>query len=284
MQHLVVDVHLAHLWLHAIALLLLQLLLVLLLLVRLPHLADACGLNKIRQLEDGLLNAALALQELALLRPVQRDRHRVAAALQEHQEARVLRGDVPHLHHLRHATALLELCNLQAAKHLTLLLGEFVGIAIVLVTVRVTLVVLGSLCLLLCVRRLCRRRLLLPALARVHQLLRLHEFLEDLLELGEDGVVLLPFLIPAEVNRRGHILQLHLILVLLGLLLPRRRRRRLLLLLPLPLLIPEGLLVALGGLAPLPALLRRGELLPFRRSLRGHLPCATRATQPGSCP
>ena len=58
---LVINVQLAHLGLHALARFLLQLLRLGLLKVRLPHLADARGLDELGQLERRLLQATLAL-------------------------------------------------------------------------------------------------------------------------------------------------------------------------------------------------------------------------------
>ena len=71
--HVVVDVHLAHLGRHLVALLGLELLAILLLRVSLSHVTDPGGLDEIGKLERGLLNAALSLQVLALLGPVARD-------------------------------------------------------------------------------------------------------------------------------------------------------------------------------------------------------------------
>mmetsp|Transcript_27332 Transcript_27332/g.73910 ORF Transcript_27332/g.73910 Transcript_27332/m.73910 type:complete len:436 (-) Transcript_27332:858-2165(-) len=101
MQHLVVNVHLAHLGLHPCALFGLQRLGALLLRVPLTHLPNACSLYEVWQLEGRLLDTPLALQVLAFLGPVTRHRCCVSVGLQVNQHLRVGRGHVPHFHHVR---------------------------------------------------------------------------------------------------------------------------------------------------------------------------------------
>ena len=109
-QHSVVDVDFAHLRLHALLHPLPQ---ALVRVVRaLAHLCDAGRLDKVRQLEWRLVEAALVLQELALLAPVLGHRHRVAHALQPHQKQRVLCCYVPAFHNVWPPHDLLQLGDL----------------------------------------------------------------------------------------------------------------------------------------------------------------------------
>ena len=80
-EHLIVNVNLTHFWLHALAHLLLQRLRLIRLRRLLAQLADPSLLDKVRQLEWNLVNAALVLKISSLLCPVARHRHRVSNLL-----------------------------------------------------------------------------------------------------------------------------------------------------------------------------------------------------------
>ena len=88
-SHVIVDIHLSHLGGHLIPLLGLHLLPILLLLVGLAHVRNAGGLNEVRELERRLLNAALALEVLALLGPVPGDRDRIPVSLTRWEDSQV---------------------------------------------------------------------------------------------------------------------------------------------------------------------------------------------------
>lgn len=94
-EYLVIDVDFSHLWLHALAHLLLERLGLISLGGLLPQLADPGLLNEVRQLEGNLVDAALVLQITTLLRPVPRHRDRVPDLFALEEEEWVLRGHVP---------------------------------------------------------------------------------------------------------------------------------------------------------------------------------------------
>ena len=94
-QHLVINVDLAHLWLHSLPHLLLERLCIVRLACLLAELADSGLLDEVRQLEWYLVDAALVLEIAALLCPVSGDRHGIPDLLAFEEEERVFRRDVP---------------------------------------------------------------------------------------------------------------------------------------------------------------------------------------------
>mmetsp|Transcript_12982 Transcript_12982/g.28101 ORF Transcript_12982/g.28101 Transcript_12982/m.28101 type:complete len:402 (-) Transcript_12982:2-1207(-) len=277
-QHLVVDVELAHLGVRLLSALRLEPLLGLLLHDGLPNLGDSGGLDELRELEGRLLDAALAGHVLALAAPVLRDVDRVAVRLQVDQQARVGGCGVPDLDDVGAPHQGLQLRHGHAADDLALLLGQILSVVLIFT-------VLG----LLQQRGLGLRPLLLVLALLVVVallLLRLH-VLEALHDGGELGVDVHA----CALHHLGHdVLDLDVVDVILGgdlggdfalaaglaALLSRLRRTLirgllLLLLLLLALLLLVGPALALLG-CPL-VLLRRGLvlLLDLLRGLGLHL-------------
>lgn len=113
-QHLVVDVYLAHLGADALARLGLALLGGLLLHHRVADLRDARLRDELGQLEGRLLHAHLACQVLTDVAPVSGHGHAAAVGLQGHQQARVAGSHVVRLHHIRPRNELLQFCYTQS--------------------------------------------------------------------------------------------------------------------------------------------------------------------------
>mmetsp|Transcript_12843 Transcript_12843/g.38241 ORF Transcript_12843/g.38241 Transcript_12843/m.38241 type:complete len:312 (+) Transcript_12843:803-1738(+) len=124
-QHLVVDVHAAHLGRDAVPLQRRHLLLRVGLLDRAPDLLDARLRDELRQLPGLLLHAPLALEVAALVAPVARHGHGVPRRLEEHEQLGVAGRDVVRLHDLGVGHGLLELGHGHARGGLALLFGHF---------------------------------------------------------------------------------------------------------------------------------------------------------------
>lgn len=148
-QLLVVDINLAHLGLHPLPRLGLQLGRILLLLDRVPELHDSRVLDKIRQVKWHLLNTALALEVLPLLVPVRRDRNRVTVALELHQQVRVRGRHVDPVYHLWVLSHLLQDCDTHPVEALELLFRRLLGLGVGIRAGHVVVGFLGGLCVLL---------------------------------------------------------------------------------------------------------------------------------------
>ena len=102
-EDLVVDVDLAHLGLHPLLLLALELLRVLLLEHARADLLDASRRDELGKLEGGLFHPALAHQKLALLAPVLGHGDGIAVRLEVHEQPRVVCRRVPRLRERKRA-------------------------------------------------------------------------------------------------------------------------------------------------------------------------------------
>mmetsp|Transcript_7489 Transcript_7489/g.19479 ORF Transcript_7489/g.19479 Transcript_7489/m.19479 type:complete len:515 (+) Transcript_7489:672-2216(+) len=174
-QHLIVDVNLAHLGLHALLLLALELLRVLLLHDRRADPLDARRGNELGQLEGRLLDTALAHQKLPLLAPVLWHGDRVAVRFEMHKQPRVGCSHVPLLDHFRLGDELLELSDGEALELLLLLLRH---LRVLLLLLLLGALVLRALVLLLL-------RLAVRGAPLAQQLLRRVELAKHVRQLGE---------------------------------------------------------------------------------------------------
>mmetsp|Transcript_27665 Transcript_27665/g.62589 ORF Transcript_27665/g.62589 Transcript_27665/m.62589 type:complete len:346 (-) Transcript_27665:46-1083(-) len=121
-EHLVIDVDLAHLGLHPFLLFAFELLRILLLHHRGTDLLDAGGLDELWKLERRLLYTALSHEKFALLAPMLWHRDRVAVALEMDEQPGVGCSDIPLLDNLWLAHQLLQLGDREPLQLLLLLL------------------------------------------------------------------------------------------------------------------------------------------------------------------
>mmetsp|Transcript_58540 Transcript_58540/g.155852 ORF Transcript_58540/g.155852 Transcript_58540/m.155852 type:complete len:211 (+) Transcript_58540:1191-1823(+) len=120
-QNLIVDVQLAHLWMHLLAVLLLQRCLLLLLHDGLADLGDPSRLDEVGQFERRFFDASFPSHVFPLAHPVPRHRACVSVSFQVHQEPWVSGSGVPHLDNVRSSHQGLQLCD----RHSTLKLSFF---------------------------------------------------------------------------------------------------------------------------------------------------------------
>mmetsp|Transcript_58186 Transcript_58186/g.138549 ORF Transcript_58186/g.138549 Transcript_58186/m.138549 type:complete len:317 (-) Transcript_58186:79-1029(-) len=124
MQHLVVDVELAHFGVNLFSVLLLQGGLLVLLHDGLANLRNARGLDVLWKLEGGLLHTSLSCHVLPLAVPMARHSACVPVRLQVHQESWICSCCIPHLHDIGSFHQGLQLCHRDLPSQSSLLLGQ----------------------------------------------------------------------------------------------------------------------------------------------------------------
>ena len=106
----------------------------------LAHRLDTGALDKVRQVERRLLEAALSLQVLALGAPMSRHGHCVSRGLEVDEQLGILGRHVVHLDHVGPVDQLLERGHAHAGLDLELALGDL-GLVVVLVLLLIVLLV-----------------------------------------------------------------------------------------------------------------------------------------------